>query len=204
MMTTSPQGVAAIARHEGIVLEPYLDVAGVWTIGIGHTASAGDPDPATSGPITLDQAISIFRRDLAKFEDRVRTAVKVYLAQHEFDALVSFDFNTGGIYRAELTKALNRGDKAAAAEGFMGWRRPPAIIPRRQAEQRLFRTGSYPTGGVPIWSVSASKRPAKIVRSIPQEDVVALMEPAMSQRDEALTLINAAMQMLEKAKGMLA
>lgn len=45
-------------------------------------------------------------------------AVTVRLEQHEFDALVSFDFNTGGIYRANLTKQLNTGNRVKAAQSF--------------------------------------------------------------------------------------
>ena len=41
MMTVSRRGVLEIAEHEGIVLGPYRDSAGVWTYGVGHTAGAG-------------------------------------------------------------------------------------------------------------------------------------------------------------------
>jgi hypothetical protein len=36
-MRVSPQGIAELASHEGIVPYPYLDSVGVWTLGIGHT-----------------------------------------------------------------------------------------------------------------------------------------------------------------------
>ena len=145
-MQTSPKGVAEIAGHEGIVLSPYRDSVGVWTFGVGHTASAGAPDPASMAKGVrqpLGTALDVFRRDLAHYEERVARAVTVPLAQHEFDALVSFDFNTGGIFRAKLTKLLNAGDRAAAAEAFDGWHRPPEIVPRREKEKRLFRDGIY-------------------------------------------------------------
>ena len=45
----------------------------------------------------LSEIFGIFTADLATFEKRVNKAVKVPVAQHEFDALTSFDFNTGGI-----------------------------------------------------------------------------------------------------------
>src|SRR5690554_8022217 len=105
-MKVSDRGLAFIAGHEGVVPYPYRDSVGVWTFGIGHTASAGAPNPAgmTRGvERPLEEVFATFRRDIAKFEARVNAAVKVPLAQHEFDALVSFDFNTGGIHRAKLT-----------------------------------------------------------------------------------------------------
>ncbi len=74
-------------------------------------------------------------------------ALRVPVAAHEFDALVSFHFNTGAIARAELTERLNVGDRAGAAERFMNWKKPAAIIPRRQREQALFRDGRYAHDG---------------------------------------------------------
>jgi lysozyme len=127
-MRTSDRGLMALIRHEGIVPGPYLDVKGVWTFGIGHTRAAGSPDPAhmpRGMPADLDsgtrEAFRIFRADLARYEAEVLRAVKVPLEPHEFDALVSFHYNTGGIARATLTKALNAGDRTAAAA------RPSAI-----------------------------------------------------------------------------
>ncbi|WP_428141663.1 glycoside hydrolase family protein, partial [Bradyrhizobium sp.] len=35
----------ALISHEGIVLSRYKDSVGVWTIGVGHTKAAGNPDP---------------------------------------------------------------------------------------------------------------------------------------------------------------
>jgi lysozyme len=162
-MKLSDRGVLEIAEHEGVVLGPYLDSVGVWTYGVGHTAAAGFPDPAklpredTRGwnaarvENELISALRLFDDDLDKYEARVEKAIKVPLKQHEFDALVSFDFNTGGIFKAKLTEAINRGDKSG--EGFMGWVKPKEIIKRRQAEQALFRTGEYDANGdkIPVY-----------------------------------------------------
>ena len=63
---------------------PYLDVKNVWTFGIGHTASAGPPDPAQMSrglPDDLDAGISeafrLFRADIVAYEAEVLRAVKV-------------------------------------------------------------------------------------------------------------------------------
>lgn len=156
-MKTSDKGLAEIAGHEGIVLKRYRDSVGVWTVGIGHTVSAGDPDPLDgTQALSVPEVMEIFRRDIAKFEVRVNKAVKVSLLQHEFDALVSFDFNTGGIYRAKLTQSLNSGNKIAAANGFMGWLKPPEIRRRRTAEMNLFKSGRYGDGYASIYEASSS------------------------------------------------
>ena len=158
----SHRGLLALARQEGIVPGPYRDSTGTWTFGIGHTAAAGSPDPANQPrgmPDDLDagirEALRVFRADIGNYEDAVSRAVQVPLTPHEFDALVSFHFNTGGIARAALTRHLNAGDRVAAANAFLNWRKPASIIPRREAERDLFRQGRYPGGTIPVWGVDA-------------------------------------------------
>src|SRR5690606_16086765 len=145
-MCMTDRGLLALVRHEGLVPGPYLDVKQIWTFGIGHTTAAGPPDPARMPrgmPADLDagirEAFWVFRADLPRYEATVLRAVKVPLAPPEVDALVSFHYNTGGIARAALTKHLNAGNRAAAADAFMGWLKPAAIRSRREAERDLFR-----------------------------------------------------------------
>ena len=148
MLRASQRGLAEIAAHEAIVLSAYIDSAGVWTVGIGHTANAGHPDPAKERrEFSMDEIMSIFARDIEKCEDRVRKAFKRPLSQEQFDAAVSFDFNTGGIHRASWVKHFNQGDDARARTAFMAWRKPKAIIPRRQKERALFFDGTYSGDG---------------------------------------------------------
>lgn len=183
---TTDSGQLALIRHEGIVPGPYLDVKNVWTFGIGHTAEAGPPDPATMPrgmPADLEAGIResfrLFRSDLAAYEAEVRRAVKVPLAPHEFDALVSFHYNTGGIAKAALTRHLNAGDRQAAAEAFLNWRRPASIIPRRESERDLFRHGRYPGGSIPVWSVDRNGRVdfSRPIRRLSEAEALAFMRP---------------------------
>lgn len=147
-MTISRAGARELAGHEAVVLTRYLDSVGVWTIGIGHTAAAGPPDPDHPTPaLTLGEAFALFERDLAAYVADVNAAIRVPVTQYEFDALVSFHYNTGRIATASLTASINAGDKVGAAAQFMNWKRPPAIIPRRKKEQLLFRTGAYSNHG---------------------------------------------------------
>ncbi|TCL70661.1 lysozyme [Rhizobium sp. BK251] len=144
-MKTSTEGLIALIGHEGIVLSRYKDSVGVWTIGVGHTKAAGGINPELfAGTLSLQQAIDLLRTDIVKYEDAVNKAVKVPLTQYEFDALVSFHYNTGAIASATLTKTLNSGDKVNAGKQFMNWVKPPEIKSRRQAERTLFLTGKYP------------------------------------------------------------
>ncbi len=186
-MKTTDRGLLALIRHEGVVPGPYLDVKDVWTFGIGHTAAAGPPDPARvprGMPADLDakirEAFQLFRTDLAAYEAEVLRAVKVRLELHEFDALVSFHYNTGGIAKAALTRHLNAGNRAAAAAAFMGWLRPAAIRSRREAERDLFARGTYPTGTIPVWSVDRNGRVdfSRPIRRLTEDEALALLRPA--------------------------
>ena len=196
-MQMTDRGLLALVRHEGLVPGPYLDVTGVWTFGIGHTAAAGSPDPARMArgmPGDLEagicEAFRIFRTDLDRYGADVLRAVKVPLAPHEFDALVSFHYNTGGIARAALTRHLNAGNRVAAADGFMGWLKPAAIRPRREAERDLFRHGRYPTGTIPIWAVDRNGRVdfSRPIRRLTEDEALALLRPEAAPSPTAVPL----------------
>ena len=182
-MKVSDKGLLEIAEHEGIVPAPYRDSVGVLTYGIGHTKNAGGIDPATIGlampadiEAAIDHALEVFRTDVVSYEARVDAAIKVPLEQHEFDALVSFDFNTGGIHRAQLTKRINAGDPAAAGS-FMGWLRPPEIRKRRTAEMDLYATGDYDANGdkIPIWKTNGKGKLIGQLRTMSGADVLKRM-----------------------------
>lgn len=180
MMQVSDKGILEIAEHEGIVPAPYLDSVGVWTFGVGHTKAAGFPDPErmqrgmpTDIAAAIDYALDVFRGDLEIYAERVNEAIKVPLEQHQFDALVSFDFNTGGIFRAKLTRAINAGDPSASRH-FFGWLRPPEIRKRRTAEERLFVTGDYDANGdkITIWNVRKNGRLAGVHDVVTSKDIL--------------------------------
>lgn len=194
-MKTSDRGIAALVAHEGVVPAPYFDSQGVLTYGIGHTKAAGDPDPASlprGMPADLDAALrnvfDVFRRDLAKYEGAVLKVLDgQQVLQHEFDAAVSFHFNTGAIARASWVKEWLAGRKQSAANLMMQWRKPAAIIPRREAEQVLFSDAVYPSGRVAVWKVNTSGRVIwESIRSLSQAEVVAMLHPA--DQPEPLTL----------------
>lgn len=197
-MKISNRGLLEIAEHEGIVPAPYYDSAGVLTFGIGHTKNAGGIDPATMKrgmPVDLDEAIdkaiAIFRSDVPKYETRVNDAITVPIEQHEFDALVSFDFNTGGMRyrnsrgewtRAMLVHAINRRE-ANASRHFFGWLRPPELRKRRTAEKNLFDTGNYDGNGntIPVWKVDANGKLRGILTTITGDELLRRMAPAMPE-----------------------
>lgn len=145
-MKTSEHGRAFITRWEGCHLKAYLCPANVWTIGVGHTASMGNPTPVSGMKITQDEADAILERDLSQIERDIIASVKVKLAQKQFDTLVSFVFNVGiGAFRkSTLLKKLNAGNYAAVPEELMKWTRAggkvlQGLVNRRKAEADLWR-----------------------------------------------------------------
>ena len=150
-MKTSDRGIALIKTHEGVRLEAYADPGRGWaipTIGVGHTSAAGPPEVYKGMKITQDGADAILRRDLAKFEGYVTSAVHVPLTQGQFDALVSFTFNVGpgNLRSSTLLRKLNAGDYQGAADQFPVWNKSnkkvlPGLVKRRAAERALFLSG---------------------------------------------------------------
>jgi len=208
-MKVSDKGVLEIAEHEGIVPAPYLDSVGVWTFGVGHTAAAGGVNPAKMQrgmPANLDRAIDealdVFKQDLVKYEKRVNEAIKVPLKQHEFDALVSFDFNTGGIHRARLTQAINAGEYDAPKH-FFGWMRPPELRKRRTAEERLFVTGDYDANGdlIPVWKVNSSGKLQGQMKALRGSEVLKRMKRLPAEKPNLIaTLVKAFALLLGREK----
>lgn len=135
--SVTPIGLAALKSREGVRLEAYRDSVGVPTIGWGHTAGVRMGDK-----ITLAQASAFLEQDIDTHAAPILAAVKVPLADHEQDALVSIAFNIGvGAFRkSTFLKRLNAGDRAGCAAAIMKFRIPAEIIPRREAERDQFLT----------------------------------------------------------------
>ena len=102
-MEISPKGLDLIKKFEGLSLKPYQCVAGVWTIGYGHTNGVSE----NTNAITEQQAEQLLRDDIRYFERLVndKNYVPQSLNQDQFDALVSFAFNLGGGNLKELCNA---------------------------------------------------------------------------------------------------
>ena len=88
-MRASDKLIAFIRKAEGCRLTAYQDVAGVWTIGYGHTkgVKAGDR-------ITQYQADQWLREDLAVFEEVVNKCRRID-TQGKYDAVLDFIYNCG-------------------------------------------------------------------------------------------------------------
>ena len=141
-MDLSPIGEAVLIAREGRRLKAYKDSVGIWTIGIGHTSAAGAPLVTAGLTITSAQCDAIFERDVQKYVAAVRQGLKVVVSQNAFDALVSICYNIGpGAFAGSIfLKRINAGDTPGAYDAILMWKKPAAIITRRQAEAQQFVT----------------------------------------------------------------
>ncbi len=91
-----------LMEMEGLRLDAYVDAAGVWTIGYGHTKNVRQGDK-----ISEYWAKELLMQDLAEVEKQVK-ALGVAKTQGQLDALVSFAFNLGigNLKRSTLLKCI--------------------------------------------------------------------------------------------------
>lgn len=148
-MLASTAALELIKKHEGLRLRSYLDQAGKWTIGWGHT---GD-DIGQGMIIGLADAIRYLAEDLHFVEYALTRMIVHEIKQQEFDACCSLAFNIGteAFRRSTLLKFLNFGESKKAAEEFLRWCKVtlpngkkisvPGLTNRRAAEREYFLTG---------------------------------------------------------------
>lgn len=148
--TIARPGIELIKRFEGCArlrpdgkVEAYPDpgTSGApWTIGWGSTG----PGIVRGTLWTMAQCNDRLAADLDRYAAEVRLAIgSAPTTQAQFDALVSFHYNTGAIARATLTRLHKAGDHAGAAREFGRWvfasgTRLKGLERRRAAEAALY------------------------------------------------------------------
>ncbi|WP_095011596.1 lysozyme [Tsuneonella mangrovi] len=153
----SAAGIALIKRFEGCArvrgdgrVEAYPDPAtggAPWTIGWGATGAGIGPGTEW----TQEECDARLECDLARYAAEVaRTIGAAPTSQNQFDAMVSFHYNTGAISRATLTRKHVAGDYAGAAAEFARWNRAggrvvAGLMRRRAAEADLYASASPPS-----------------------------------------------------------
>ena len=150
--TISPAGIALIKRFEGCArkgrdgqFKAYPDPGtggAPWTIGWGATGPGITPATVWSQA----QCDVRLEQDLARYACAVaRTLNGAPCTSGQFDALVSFHYNTGAIAKATLTRLHLAGRYSEAAKEFSRWiyaggRRLSGLVRRRAAEAALYRS----------------------------------------------------------------
>ena len=153
-MHISANGRALIEAFEGLekaihgkpgYVTTYYDSVHVLTIGYGHTNLGGVPPHIKPGDVwSHAEADAALAADMERFERDVLKAMRgVELNQNEFDALVSFDFNTGSLFRSSIDDQIRAGHKQAAMDTLLRYNHAGGMVlagltRRRQAERALF------------------------------------------------------------------
>jgi lysozyme len=163
-MKIDQAGIDLIEQWEGLENEAYPDPATggePWTIGIGHTSAAGDPEVYPGLYVSDEEAHEIFRRDVTQYEDTVNRVCPGPTTQHQFNAMVSLCYNIGGgnFDGSSVDRYHNEQDYNQAAESFLLWNKAngevmQGLINRRESEKEHYETPDTIVEEVPESGVS--------------------------------------------------
>lgn len=144
----SEQTLALIRKWEGCKLTAYKDVAGVWTIGYGHTEDVKEGDTCTP-----EQAEYWLCEEVEWFQKGVLGSCKIPPNSNQLTALVSFTYNLGlgNLRQSTLLKKHNASNFIGAANEFLRWdkvrdpetkrfRSVSGLLARRKGERLIYLT----------------------------------------------------------------
>jgi lysozyme len=147
-----------LVGHEAIVREAYLDSEGIWTWGVGVTSRSGHRvERYKDDPQSVQRCLEVYiwllqTRYLPDVDDAFDGSP---LTEAQRAAALSFHYNTGAIARASWVASVKAGRTAEARAQIMEWRKPAAIIERREKERDLFFDGRWSSDGrATIYEVS--------------------------------------------------
>ena len=146
-MKISSLGLELIKEFEGFSANAYLCPAKIPTIGYGNTFYEDGRKVKLGEQISKTDALELLEKIVNKdFADKIFSAIKVPVAQNQFDAMVSLAYNigTGSFLKSTLLKKVNAGDFIGASEEFLKWNKSGGkellgLTRRRKREQDLFK-----------------------------------------------------------------
>lgn len=140
-----------IIGFEGLKLKTYKDSAGIATIGIGTIKYPNGVKVKMGDVCTKQQAYEYLDNDL---KDAIKTVNRLCPAinQNQFDALVSFQYNTGSLSGSTLLKRIKTGT-GDIRDAFLMWVKAKdpktgkkitvqGLVNRRNKEADIFLTAS--------------------------------------------------------------
>lgn len=138
-MKISENGLNLIIAFEGFCSKATKAVKTekYYTIGYGHYGKDVDEKQT----ITKDEALSLLKKDMKRFETKVMKYNSVYnFTQNEFDALVSFAYNVGNIDQLTAKGTRTRKEIADAMLRYIksGGNVLEGLRKRRIRERELF------------------------------------------------------------------
>ena len=202
------EAVELIARAEGLRLDAYQDVAGVWTIGRGHTGQ----DVRAGLRWSLDHADEVFLQDVTATAQAVSKLLEgCTQTPQAAGAMVSLAYNIGtaAFARSTVLRAHRAGDTAAAARAFQLWNKATingrkvevaGLVRRRAQEAALYLSAATPESAAAVApaNVAAQSAAGVSVGAIVPESTA----PASPiHQSGALSLISGGLGMAAAASG---
>ena len=202
------EAVELIARAEGLRLDAYQDVAGVWTIGRGHTGQ----DVRAGLRWSLDHADEVFLQDVTATAQAVSKLLEgCTQTPQAAGAMVSLAYNIGtaAFARSTVLRAHRAGDTAAAARAFQLWNKATingrkvevaGLVRRRTQEAALYLSAAAPESAAAVApaNVAAQSAAGVSVGAIVPESTA----PASPiHQSGALSLISGGLGMAAAASG---
>jgi GH24 family phage-related lysozyme (muramidase) len=140
------RAVAYLASEEGLVLEAYKDVKGIWTWALGVATPSGFPVlQYKDSPAPLEECLRVSIDLLKKqYLPAVQRAFKTDLTEAQTAAALGFHWNTGAIEKAQWVKDVNAGELDRASGNILQWSSHGLLTQRRLREQRLFFKDNWP------------------------------------------------------------
>lgn len=145
-MSLSADGERFIMGREGWSATPYGDYK-QRSIGYGTKAKPGDVS------IDQEEGLNRLRAETGPISDWINKNVTTPLSQQQHDALVSFDYNTGGL--AKLKGDLNAGDFQKVADRMQTWNKAGGKE-LDDLKDRRFQEGTMLLGGQPKYKAVAA------------------------------------------------
>ena len=141
-MKPSQNCINLIKKFEGCHLKAYKCPAGLWTIGYGNTQWTDGKSVKEGQEISLYKAESLLTFYVEKFASQI----KINVNQNQFDALVSFAYNTGiGAFNKSTLKKMvidNPGNPLIKDE-FLKWVAKGSSYEKGLTKRRIEESNLY-------------------------------------------------------------
>ena len=147
-----PLAEPIIQQFEGLELSPYLDSAGIPTIGWGTILYPNGVRVAMSDPaITEDYAAQCLTYEMTQKCAGIASYLSRMPSLHQAAAMVSLAYNIGvpAFSTSTVLRQFNAGNFQAAADAFLMWDKThvdgqlvvvDGLLNRRKSEQAIFLT----------------------------------------------------------------
>ena len=155
-LTVSDALIEIIKKEEGFAAKPYWDY-GQYTVGYGTRCPDDMLEEYLENGISEKEAETLLRNYLTAFENEVNKKLldkyNLSLAQHQFDALVTFTYNLGTGWLSDANSNLHRAIRNGATGSELIWaltlwcnaggQIQPGLIRRRLCEANMYLNGDY-------------------------------------------------------------